>query len=41
LLSGGRFDQLVMNRDYLLGTAEGNAVPDYEKIKPWLESRFD
>lgn len=41
LLSGGRFDQLVLNRDYLLGTAEGNAVPDYEKIKPWLEGRFE
>lgn len=41
LLSGGRFDQLVMNRDYLLGTAGGNAVPDYEKIKPWLAGRFD
>ncbi|MBI5669193.1 MAG: LCP family protein [Chloroflexi bacterium] len=41
LLSGGRFDQLVLNRDYLLGTAEGNAVPDYEKVKSWLAGRFE
>lgn len=41
LLSGGRFDQLVLDRDYLLGTAAGNAVPDYEKLKPWLEERFE
>ncbi len=41
LLSGGRFDQLVIDRDYLRGTSAGYAVPDYEKIAPWLEGRFE
>jgi LCP family protein required for cell wall assembly len=41
VLNGGRFDQLVLNRDYLMGTADGVAVPDYSLILPWLESRFD
>jgi anionic cell wall polymer biosynthesis LytR-Cps2A-Psr (LCP) family protein len=40
LLSGGRFDQLVINRDYLIGTADGYAVPNYELILPWLRERF-
>jgi LCP family protein required for cell wall assembly len=40
-LNAGRFEQLVMNRDYLLGTAEGYAVPNYERITPWLQGRFD
>jgi LCP family protein required for cell wall assembly len=41
LLNAGRFEQLVINRDYVVGTAEGYAVPAYERIKPWLEGRFD
>jgi LCP family protein required for cell wall assembly len=41
LLNGGRFEQLVINRDYIVGTAEGYAVPDYARIAPWLQERFD
>jgi LCP family protein required for cell wall assembly len=41
LLNAGRFEQLVINRDYVVGTAEGHAVPDYEQISPWLHGRFD
>lgn len=41
VLSGGRFDQLVIDRDYLLGTGEGYAVLNYEKIAPWLQGRFE
>jgi anionic cell wall polymer biosynthesis LytR-Cps2A-Psr (LCP) family protein len=41
LLNIGRFDRLVIDRDYILGTAEGNAIPDYEKIKSWLSGRFE
>jgi LCP family protein required for cell wall assembly len=41
LLNAGRFEQLVINRDYVLGTAQGYAVPDYGRLSPWLEERFD
>lgn len=41
LLSGASFDQLVINRDYIQGTAQGNAVPNYAALAPWLETRFD
>ncbi len=41
LLNAGRFEQLVINRDYIIGTAEGYAVPDYARIAPWLQERFD
>lgn len=41
LLNAGRFEQLVINRDFILGTAEGYAVPDYARIAPWLQGRFD
>ncbi len=40
-LNAGRFNQLVVNRDYILGTASGYAVPNYEAIAPWLEGRFE
>lgn len=40
LLSGGRFEQLVIDRDYIL-PADGYAVPNYERITPWLVERFD
>lgn len=40
-LNAGRYDRLVIDRDYILGSAGGNAVPNYEKIKPWLEGRFE
>jgi len=41
VLNLGRFEQLVIDRDYILGTAAGHAVPNYERIRPWLEGRFD
>lgn len=40
ILSAGRFDQLVIDRDYILGTAQGYAVPNYDLIAPWLDGRF-
>lgn len=39
-LNRGRFEQLVINRDYIAGTPDGNAVPDMNLISPWLEGRF-
>jgi LCP family protein required for cell wall assembly len=33
-------NRLVVNRDYILPGAQG-AVPDYEKLGPWLDGRFD
>ena len=41
LLNAGRYDRLVIDRDYILGSADGHAVPDYEKIKSWLVDRFE
>jgi LCP family protein required for cell wall assembly len=41
LLNVGRFEQLVINRDYIVGTAGGYAVPDYARLAPWLQGRFD
>ncbi|MCB9452085.1 MAG: LCP family protein [Anaerolineaceae bacterium] len=41
ILNAGRFNQLVIDRDYVLGTAAGYAVPNYEAIAPWLEGRFE
>lgn len=40
LLNIGRYERLVIDRDYVLGGAEG-VVPDYGKITPWLEGRFE
>lgn len=40
LLNHGRFEQLVIDRDYITGTGEGHAVPKLEQIMPWLEGRF-
>ena len=39
LKAGG--ERLVIDRDYITGSAEGAAIPDYEKIAPWLEAYFD
>jgi len=36
LLSGGRFERLVIDRDYIKGTAAGHAIPDLEKLQSWL-----
>lgn len=40
LLNRGRYETLVIDRDYIKGTAEGHAVPDYEKLLPWLRDHF-
>ncbi|MBZ0280489.1 MAG: LCP family protein [Anaerolineae bacterium] len=40
VLNRGRFEQLVIDRDYIAGTAEGYAVPNLDAIAPWLEGRF-
>ncbi len=40
LLNRGRYDTLVVDRDYIKGSSEGHAVPDYEKLLPWLKERF-
>lgn len=40
LLNRGRYESLVINRDYIKGTAEGHAVPNYDLISPWLKERF-
>ena len=41
LLNAGRFERLVIDRDYITASAGGNAVPDYAKLSPWLYERFD
>lgn len=41
ILNRGHYEQLVIDRDYILGTAEGHAIPDLERILPWLQDRFD
>jgi LCP family protein required for cell wall assembly len=41
LLNLGRFDQLVINRDYIAGSPNGGAGPDYAKLQPWISERFD
>jgi anionic cell wall polymer biosynthesis LytR-Cps2A-Psr (LCP) family protein len=41
ILNAGRFEQLVINRDYIAGTADGHAVPNYPLLAPWLQGRFD
>jgi LCP family protein required for cell wall assembly len=41
VLNVGHFDQLVIDRNYLLGTAKGHAVPNYELLIPWMQGRFN
>ncbi len=41
LLNIGRFDQLVLTGDYVLGTAKGNAIPNYKLLEIWLKGRFN
>lgn len=41
LVSGGNFEQLVINQDYLLRNGDGTASPYYDKIAEWTEGRFD
>jgi len=38
--STGHFDQLVINRDYILAGANG-PIPDYNKIAPFIAENFD
>lgn len=40
VIGGGTMDRLVIDRDYIL-PGSGGAVPDYNKLAPWLEPRFD
>jgi len=40
LLNRGRYASLVIDRDYIKGSSEGHAVPNYEKLLPWLKDRF-
>ncbi len=40
LLSGGG-DRLVIDRERITANANGVAIPDYEKIRPWVETYFD
>lgn len=40
ILGGQNIDRLVIDREYVVGGTSG-AIPNYEKLAPWLESRFD
>ena len=40
LANRGRFEQLVIDREYITGTGNGLAVPDYAKLAPWIAERF-
>ncbi|MBA3871559.1 MAG: LCP family protein [Anaerolineae bacterium] len=40
LLNRGSYESLVIDRDYIKGSTEGHAVPNYEKLLPWLKDRF-
>ena len=40
-LNAGRFDRLVIDREYIIGTADGKSLPNYDRILPWLRERFD
>jgi LCP family protein required for cell wall assembly len=40
ILNRGRFERLVIDRDYILGTTEGHAIPNLDAILPWLKDRF-
>jgi LCP family protein required for cell wall assembly len=40
LLNIGRYERLVIDRDYVIGGADG-VIPNYEKVLPWLEGRFE
>lgn len=41
ILNRGRYERLVIDRDYILGSPEGHAVPNLESILPWLKDRFN
>lgn len=39
--AGGDIDRMVVDRDLILYTANGNAVPNYTLVNPWVAERFD
>lgn len=39
LLNIGSLDQLVIDRDFIR-PGEGGAVPDYDRLIPWMQARF-
>ena len=41
LVNGARMERLIIDRDLISATAEGVAIPDYDKIAPWLSAHFD
>lgn len=41
LVNAGRFDRLVIDRDYITADSEGLAIPDYGSIAAWTQERFD
>lgn len=40
LFSAGRFDQLVIDRDYI-SPGNGYSFPNYNALGPWINERFD
>jgi LCP family protein required for cell wall assembly len=40
ILNLGRFDQLVIDPKYSVGTKEGHALPNYKLLDQWLQGRF-
>jgi LCP family protein required for cell wall assembly len=40
VLHGGQFETLVIDREYILPGSNG-AVPNYDKLAPWIDERFD
>lgn len=36
----GRFDTLVIDREYITASASGAAVPNYALLMPWISERF-
>ena len=40
LANAGGFDQMVIDRDYIR-PVRGGASPDYEKLAPWIDERFE
>lgn len=40
LLNAGQFEQLVIDREYILSGAYG-AVPNYDALLPWVHEHFD
>jgi len=39
IFSGGQFDTLVINRDWIL-PGNGYSYPNYEALDPWIEERY-